>query len=155
MTDSFFMKHVPERKKKMCISKDNGDDIKYIFLYSWQTNSFSKDPENHLLASETPCISPSCLALLCFKSRHHWSFINECPQDHMVIYRRQTTSCLDNLMWFFRSDIAYNYYTKLFLLQSRGMMCVNLPFPIRIDVCLFSVEFYHNPSTMSSSSPPN
>ena len=154
MTDSFFLKHVPGRKKKMCISKDNVMTSN-IFLFSWQTKPFSKDPEKYSLASETPCISASCLALLCFKSRHSWSFINECLQDQMVIYRLQTTSCLDNLVWFFRSDVAYNYHTKLFLLQSRGMMCVNPPFPIRIDICLFSVEFYHNPRVMSSSSSPN
>lgn len=32
MTDSFFLKHIPGRKK-MYISKDNGDDIKYIPVF--------------------------------------------------------------------------------------------------------------------------
>lgn len=109
-------------RKEVFISKDGGVCFRrpwwwpWILLFSWQTKPIRKESWDLLISHTDPLYcSPPCLAFLSFKNRHSWGSINECQLDQMVISRPQTISCHDNLMRSFRSDVAYNCHTNLFL----------------------------------------
>lgn len=109
-------------RKEVFISKDGGVCFRrqwwwpWILLFSWQTKPIRKESWDLLISHTDPLYcSPPCLAFLSFKNRHSWGSINECQLDQMVISRPQTIGCHDNLMRSFRSDVAYNCHTNLFL----------------------------------------
>lgn len=153
-------------RKEVFISKDGGVCFRrqwwwpWILLFSWQTKPIRKESWDLLISHTDPLYcSPPCLAFLSFKNRHSWGSINECQLDQMVISRPQTISCHDNLMRSFRSDVAYNCHTNLFLPWSVGGGGYQAAFPMRVSNSVCSPgEFYHHPigtEMVSSSRPSN